>query len=193
MRGRILLGVGLAAVLAAAVLAAPTAAWADGTGHFCDVQGLCMSMNGTIGDKVYGKDRMSGDRQEEIEVGGDPTCTHNGQPSEYVQWADHYGATENCPFSTVMFDKMYHGDEIALITSDAFSNDYVQAKTKTGEVYQANGTATGEDWIMVPGVLYVNVAGTDASGAPDYLCSNGEDNALIISTGAAECTWSGPS
>ena len=186
MRGRVMLAVVLAVALLAA---APTAARADGSGHFCDVHGLCMSMNGTEGDRVYGK-LSTNDNQQKITVSGDPTCTHNGQPSEYVQAIGHKDDTENCPFSTLKWDKMYAGYEIALITSNAFSNDYAQAKTLTNEVYQADAAATGEEWIMVPGGLYVNVAGTDASGTSDYLCSNGTDNPLIISTAAFECTWS---
>jgi hypothetical protein len=178
-----------ATVTTVAVVAVPGIASADGTGDFCANTGYCLSMNGTTDNLVYAK-LPQNDKQQTTAVEGYFGCTHAGQPSEYVQAVNFHGDTTNCPFTFASLDMQYEGDEIVTISnySSNVNGERVQYYGSQFLRQEPPGN-TGQEFIMAPNGLYVNVLASDGSVSqqPEFMCDTGRDNPIDVST--SPCSW----
>jgi hypothetical protein len=186
---RVRMKIVLAAALAAAVaaLVVPGVAQADGTGDFCNSNGsgLCVSMNGTQGDLVYGKTPAI-DQEQDTVVAAYPACFHGGQPSIYVQALTRPADEENCPFTDVKLDQLYVGEEIVTIDNDP-NITYAQG-TAAGQLVQAAVNGSGELFIKDANV-YVQVSRSDSQQESMYMCAAGVNKALTLLSSQAGCAW----
>jgi len=180
---------GLAATVAGvAVIGVPGIASADGKGVFCDNGANCMSMNGTKGDRVYGKEYQK-DQQETTNVLGYGGCLHAGAASIYVQAVGFHGDTTNCPFTVKALDQLYKGDEIVKI----YNYNGAEYVTDVGGILRQEPPGSGQEFIQTTYGGYVNVLASDANSTeadPESwaMCGTGLNNPVTISASNA-CTW----
>ncbi len=196
MRPKLLLVAAAAAASMVALIAVPGTAQADGTGDFCTASGsACLSMNGTTGDQILTQAPSSGNAQQ-TSVTGYLGCTHEGEPSEYVQYKDsptHPDDTTYCPFTDTTLDADLVGDEIVFI-SNIPSSEYAQGKEIVSPYLdQAGIGSSGEEFIKAPSGVYVNVLVSDFDMTQMYLCTDGlAGSAVDLSSSQADiyCDWS---
>jgi hypothetical protein len=197
-RNRYLLQGLAAGVVAVAAMVVPgVSAMASsplGTGPVCDREvpdQICLSVDGTTGDPVYGKD-FSSDNQEKTTVAAALVC----DGTDVVDG----GNSVNCPFQEgTGLNSQYDGDTIVQMYN-THENDLWYIANQNGIYQEPQGT--GYLWVLAPiskgsQIYYlVNVAVSGQNSQPWFACSQGGANhAIFISSyfqGGGQCEWTTP-
>lgn len=144
--------------------------------HMCDQQSteLCVRGDGVSGDQVTGN-RYANVNEQIWDSAGVFACTHNGNPSQFVQSAAH-GDGSNCPYTVTALDDLYDGKEIVTLESHvaqlcilghASGNGLHQGGCTTGRLFVKVSTPTTDP-------EYDNVLWDDSNSSSDaFLCSDG--------------------
>lgn len=167
-----------------------------GTEPVCDgtISTLCLSVNGTTGDLVYGKYLQAGDNQEATTVSAANVCGS----TDVVD-----GNGSNCPFvSGSGFNTQYAGDLVVRLHNTDENNVYMigHAFDGIGNQYdygmeQGAEGDTGNEWVLAPagtaGWYYlINVYLSGANGTEQHACTAGHldpnGNMYVASTWASD-------